>query len=153
MDTVPSELIARIVHFIPKSDLGTSRLVCRAFDAYAFFELFDSLPHWFDLEVCQGKLISKATDRQNRPAVIWSPWAVGTIPECNDIFLRIAFRRLCRRPMPDGLKPEDFGAECGFEDINAGILKTAQNRYVMHKSYTEWDDSGCICHRFGKYNL
>jgi hypothetical protein len=157
MDSLPTEIVQQILDHLPKKFLPSCRLVCRTFAALTFPLLFSHIPKWLDYEASHRAVISLAHDAYNRPAVMWSPWATGPDGPVEEIFLKIIWKLLMKTNPPgfEELEMNDPGegkrsvrlTATNFvelserEEMTENQLRTGQNRYLLHRSYTENHDS------------
>jgi hypothetical protein len=160
MDCLPPEIVQQIVANIPKPSLPACRLVCRAFNTFAFPLLFSHIPHWLDYTISHRAVISLVHDAFNRPAVLWSPWATGPDGPVDEIWMGIVWR-LSMKTDPPGfpfskeaecgeeskegqvrLTPQNFAELSGSEEISENRLRTGQNRFLLHRSYSGKCDLG-----------
>ncbi|KAN0108488.1 hypothetical protein V8E51_008230 [Hyaloscypha variabilis] len=160
MDSLPPEIIRQIVANVPKSSLLSCRLVCRAFNTFAFPILFSHIPHWLDYKTSHQAVLSLVDDVYNRPAVMWSPWASEPDLPVSNAFMGIVWKLLMKSDPPgfsltieEGgeammvdrvrLTPQNFAELSGKEEMTESRLKTAQNRFLLHRNYSEkFDWSG-----------
>jgi hypothetical protein len=149
MDSLPTEIVQQILDHLPKKSLSSCRLVCRTFAALTFPLLFSHIPKWLDYETSHRAVISLAHDAYNRPAVMWSPWATGPDGPVEEVFLSIIWKLLMKSNPPGceelGMEDSDegiltamnFAELSGREEMTENRLRTGQNRYLLHRSYTE----------------
>ncbi|KAG9235068.1 hypothetical protein BJ875DRAFT_460054 [Amylocarpus encephaloides] len=78
MDTLPTEIVLQILHQLPSSSLSNIRLTSRGLEVLAFPLLFSHIPKWLDPKHSHQQVLAIAHDAYNRPAVMWSPWGMGT---------------------------------------------------------------------------
>jgi hypothetical protein len=156
MDTLPAELVAQILSNLPKSSLTPCRLVCRSFSTISFPLLFANVPLWLDYNYSHQSIISLTQDVLNRPAVMWSPWALGPDGPAEDVWMGIVWRMLMRTE-PPGSSPvrgergereeaamvltcDNFAELSGREEMSENRLRTSQNLYLLYRAYTEGRD-------------
>jgi hypothetical protein len=86
-----------------------------------------------------------------RPAVMWSPWASGPDGPADETWIGIVWRVLMKNDPPGLSTTEDseegmhkvvltaknFAELSGKEEMTENRLKTSQNRYLLHRAYTE----------------
>lgn len=84
---------------------------------------------------------------------MWSPWASGPDGPVDPIWMGIVWRLLTKSYAPglacsmslkgekEGeekiLTPENFAKLSGREEMTENRLRTGQNRFLMHRSYSE----------------
>jgi len=81
---------------------------------------------------------------------MWSPWASEPDGPVDPVWMGIVWRLLMKRSVPgslageDGkgegkvdLTPENFAALSGLEEMSEKRLRIAQNRFLLHRSYSE----------------
>lgn len=72
---------------------------------------------------------------------MWSPWATGPDGPVERTWMEICWKVLVGRAVPEGrevgLTEKNFAALSGLPDMSENRLRTAQNRYLTWKSYTE----------------
>ncbi|KAE9378145.1 hypothetical protein N431DRAFT_329652 [Stipitochalara longipes BDJ] len=154
MDSLPPEIVRQIVSNAPKSSLASCRLVCRMFDSFAFPILFSYIPHWLDYKTSHQAVLSLVHDVYNRPAVMWSPWASEPDLPVDNIFMGIIWKLLVKTDPPGfslpkeesggtmgidqvQLTPQNFAELSGRDEMTENRLKTAQNRFLLHRNYSE----------------
>ncbi|KUJ11911.1 uncharacterized protein LY89DRAFT_543119, partial [Mollisia scopiformis] len=144
------EIIQQIlenVHQIDKPSLPACRLVCRTFDAITFPLLFYHIPQWLNYEASHRAVLSLAHDICNRPAVMWSPWATAPDGPVDPVWMAIVWKLLVKRDVPGSLAvvgrkgegvltAENFAELSGMEEMTENRLRTGQNRFLMHRSYS-----------------
>jgi F-box-like len=153
MDSLPPEIVQQIVTNLPKSSLPSCRLVCRKFDIFVFPILFSHVPNWLDYTISHRAVISLVNDAFNRPAVMWSPWATGPDGPVEEIWMGIVWKLLMKTEPPgtrlskgkivsEGtdlvrLTPQNFAELSGREEMSENRLRTSQNRFLLHRSYSD----------------
>jgi F-box-like len=146
MDSLPPELVQQIVANVPKSSLSNCRLVSRSFNTFAFPILFSHIPNWLDYTLSHRAILSLVHDAFNRPAVMWSPWASEPDEPVDDIWLGIVWKLLMRSDPPGlqetteawvRLTPQNFAELSRREEMSEKVLRTGQNRFLLHRSYSE----------------
>ncbi|TVY82576.1 hypothetical protein LSUE1_G002064 [Lachnellula suecica] len=170
METLPTEVLAQILTQIPKSSLPSVRLACHAFNALSFPLLFSHIAQWLNYEVSHRAVISIANDAYNRPAVMWSPWATGPDGPVDGIWMALVWKSLMKSEAqglsvfePKGgegnvgkeigagkrvLTAGNFAELSGMTEMSENRLRTGQNRFLLHRSYTEGtqeDWTGGLC--------
>lgn len=153
MESLPPEVVQEIIAKVPKSSLPSCRLVCRTFATFAFPILFSHVPNWLDYTVSHRAVTSLAHDAFNRPAVMWSPWATGPDGPVEEVWMRIVWKLLMKTDPPGlhlsrgeaaeerdslvRLTPRNFAELSGREEMSENRLRTGQNRFLLHRSYSE----------------
>lgn len=153
MNSLPSELLEQILSYVSKPSLTSCRLVCRSFSTISFHLIFSNVPLWLDYEYSHQSISSLAHDVHNRPAVMWSPWATGPDGPVDDVWLGIVWRVLIKSDPPGlydvrgrsdiggaVLTGDNFAELSGMKEISQNHLRTGQNRYLLHRAYTEGRD-------------
>ncbi|TAQ87380.1 hypothetical protein B7494_g4297 [Chlorociboria aeruginascens] len=144
--TLPPELLDQILSLLPKSTLRALRSQNKLFSKLCFPLIFTHLPHWLCYKTSHRSIIAVAEDAYGRPAAMWSPWATGPDGPIEDIWLKIVWKFHVGQEFPAGRVEEDededvltghnFAALSGKGDMTYNRLRTAQNRFLMHRSYT-----------------
>ena len=159
MDLLPPEIVRQIVANVPKPSLPSCRLVCRTFNTFAFAILFSHIPHWLDYKTSHQAVLSLVHDVYNRPAVMWSPWASEPDLPVDRVFMGIVWKLLVKTDPPgfslisqEGIEaiedlvqltPQNFAELSEKEEMTENRLKTAQNRFLLHRNYSRkfnWSD-------------
>lgn len=149
MDFLPPEIIQQIVANVPKSSLSSCRLVCRTFNTFAFPILFSHVPHWLDYKTSHQAVLALVHDALNRPAVMWSPWASEPSGPVDDVWMGIVWKLIMKTDPPGfslfqdkgeelvRLTPQNFAGLSRREEMTESRLRTGQNRFLLHRSYSE----------------
>jgi hypothetical protein len=159
MDTIPPEILHQILLHIPKDQLATCRLVNHSFSSLAFPIQFSFIPHWLDYNLSHQAIVALAQDAFNRPAVMWSPFALEPQGPVESVWMEIVWKFLTKSEPPrtailaekrEGEEGENialtsgnFAQLSGREDITENRLRTSQNRYLLHRKYAG-RDVGCL---------
>jgi hypothetical protein len=154
MDSLPPEIVQQIVAIVPKSSLANCRLVCRSFNTFAFPILFSHVPNWLDYTLSHRAVLSLVHDAFNRPTVMWSPWASEPDRPVDNVWMEIVWKLLMKSDPPglhlskkgatEGLEdvrarltPQNFAELSGREEMSENRLRMGQNRFLLHRSYSE----------------
>ncbi|KAH9223778.1 hypothetical protein DL95DRAFT_269685, partial [Leptodontidium sp. 2 PMI_412] len=135
------ELLHEILSHIPKSSLPSIRLLNHTFEAIAFPLLFRNMLNWLDYNTSHAAILALAHDAFERPSVMWSPWASEPEGPVRDGWLGVVWRLqmgtgLVREGRGEKLTPENYARLSGREEMSEKRLRVAQNRYLMHRSYS-----------------
>ncbi|PVH80660.1 hypothetical protein DL98DRAFT_369617, partial [Cadophora sp. DSE1049] len=152
------ELLTLILHFLPPSSLRTLRLTSRRLETLSFPLLFAHVPNWLDYKTSHAAIVALANDAFERPSGMWSPWASEPDEEVRGLWLGILWRVEMKGPFMvdweggeggeegvlvegvDGervwLTASNYARLSGREEMYERRLRVAQNRYLMHKDYS-----------------
>lgn len=160
MDSLPPEIVQQILANVPGYSLLSCRLVCRAFNTSAFSIIFSHVPRWLDYTLSHQAVLSLVHDSLHRPAVMWSPWASEPDGPVDEVWMGIVWKLLMKSDPPSHalskeevtkesgenrsrLTPQNFAELSGREEMSENRLRTGQNRFLLHRSYSkECDWSG-----------
>lgn len=160
MDSLPPEIIQQILTNVPEYSLLPCRLVCRAFNTSAFPIIFSHVPRWLDYTLSHQAVLSLVHDSLSRPAVMWSPWASEPDGPVDEVWMGIVWKLLMKSDPPSHapskeqdtkesgenrsrLTPQNFAELSGREEMSENRLRSGQNRFLLHRSYSkDCDRSG-----------
>ncbi|KAK0116617.1 hypothetical protein ONS96_012473 [Cadophora gregata f. sp. sojae] len=164
LTTLPTELLLQILLYLPPSSLQTLRLTSHHLETLSFPLLFRNLPNWLDYKRSHAAIVALANDAFERPSGMWSPWASEPDGEVQGTWLGLLWRVETRGGFvlnenwgkKDGEEGEGEGVWVdggngekvwgtarsyarlsGREDVNEKKLRAAQNRYLMHRNYSD----------------
>ncbi|KAH7356482.1 hypothetical protein BKA65DRAFT_375396, partial [Rhexocercosporidium sp. MPI-PUGE-AT-0058] len=139
---LPPELLHEILSHIPKSSLPSIRLLNHTFESLTFPLLFRNLLNWLDYKTSHAAIMALAHSAYERPTVMWSPWASEPEGAVQDVWLGVVWRLQMKSAEVEGgregerLTPENYARFSGREEMSEKRLRVAQNRYLLHRSYS-----------------
>jgi hypothetical protein len=132
MDSLPAEIVANILTYVPKRSLTSCRLVCRSMAVLAFPALFGHLIRWLDYETSHRAVISLAVMLiigWLRRGVLWATGPDGPV---DPVFLSVVWKLLQKCEPPGLLCPSRTVAGEAEDDQ----VKEGGKLDVDHKSNT-----------------
>jgi hypothetical protein len=72
----------------------------QTFNAFASPTLFSHVPHWLDYKISHQAVLSLVHDAFNRPAVVWSLWALEPTGPVDDVWMGIVWKLLMKADPP-----------------------------------------------------
>ncbi|KAH7407910.1 hypothetical protein BKA64DRAFT_743483 [Cadophora sp. MPI-SDFR-AT-0126] len=163
--TLPPELLLQILYSLHPRTLTSIRLTCHLLERLAFPILFRNLPNWLDYKKSHAAIIALANDAYERPSGMWSPWASEPEHEVRGVWLGLLWRgegkggfvvgRKGVGGVGMGVRLEGEGVWVDVEgkrewltaesyarlsrraEMDERRLRVAQNRYLMHKDYSD----------------